>query len=143
MRCVGYVLKRHLIAKVLQHNIDSAESSNTIINFTISEEMLENGNEISFKDIVNLQPTTVKPNVSTAMLFKTFKHMGCKAIMVEEDGLLKGLITSKDIQRFERAKSREKFGPTYIYNEDLNRRFWSLLNKIINVFSRNGIEPTL
>ncbi|SMN19383.1 similar to Saccharomyces cerevisiae YJR040W GEF1 Voltage-gated chloride channel localized to the golgi, the endosomal system, and plasma membrane, and involved in cation homeostasis [Maudiozyma saulgeensis] len=143
MRCVGYVLKRHLIAKVLQYHIDSSESSNITINFTTSEEALTGDNEISFKDIVNLQPTTVKPNVTTAMLFKTFKHMGCKAIMVEQDGLLKGLITSKDIQRFERAKSREKFGPTYIYNEDLNRKFWSLLNKVINIFSQNDVEAAM
>ena len=140
MRCIGYILKRHLIARMAQHNITVTDSSKTIINFTTSAEALTNDFEISFKDIVNLQPTTVKPHVSAAMLFKTFKHMGCKAIIVEEDGLLKGLITSKDIQRFERSKSREKFGPAYIYNEELNRKFWSLLSKVISLFSKGNNE---
>lgn len=139
MICVGYVIRRHLASRLSQFDINSADASKTVIHFTKDSTSITSENEISFKDIVNLQPITVKPHVTAAMLFKTFKHMGCKAIMVEEDGVLKGLITSKDILRFERAKSRETFGPSYSYNEDLNRKFWGLLNTIIQRFFKHEL----
>ena len=139
LRCVGYVLKRHLANKLIEFSSSNSEASKITVHFTKGPEALVDEYDISFQDIVNLEPTTVKSNVSAAMVFKTFKHMGCKAIMVEDNGILQGLITAKDILRFERSKSREKYGPVYNYNEDRNRRFWKLFSRVINIFSKQEV----
>lgn len=145
MECIGYVLRRHLVKKLMIQDISSSDASSTLVHFNIerfnsgknnnNNHNSFNTNEISFCDIVNSSPLTAKLNTSTLVLFHMFKDNGCKSIMIEDHGLLKGIITSKDIIRFQRTLFRENFGAKYHYNEELNERVWSILQYIIKKFS--------
>ncbi|CAL9730589.1 anion/proton exchange transporter Gef1p [Monosporozyma unispora] len=131
MECIGYVLRRHLVQKLMMQDISSSNASRTLVHFNIKKVNETNPLEISFCDIVNSFPITVKLDTSSAVLFRLFKHNGCKAIMIENHGLLKGIITSKDIIRFQRSIFREKFGTRYHYNEQLNEKIWSVIQPVI------------
>lgn len=131
MECIGYVLRRHLVQKLMMQDISSSNASRTLVHFNIKKVNETNPLEISFCDIVNSFPITVKLDTSSAVLFRLFKHNGCKAIMIENHGLLKGIITSKDIIRFQRSIFREKFGTRYHYNEKLNEKIWSVIQPVI------------
>lgn len=145
MECIGYVLRRHLIQKLMMQDISSTNASRTLVHFNIerfnslkknnNNHNKLNSNEISFCDIVNSSPLTAKINTSASVLSHMFRDNGCKSIMIEDHGLLKGIITCKDIIRFQRTLFRENFGTKYDYNEDLNERIWSVLQSVINKFS--------
>ena len=144
MECIGYVLRRHLQQKLMMQDISSANASKTLVHFNIKRfnsrknnhdsQNNFNLNEISFCDIVNSSPITAKIDTSTLVLFHLFRDNGCKVIMVEDHGLLKGIITCKDIIRFQRTLFREHFGTKYHYNEKLNERIWFILQSIIKKF---------
>lgn len=139
MECIGYVLRRHLVQKLMMQDMSSSNASRTLVHFNINKPVDElNPLECSFCDIVNSSPITVKIDTSTAVLFRLFKHNGCKAIMIENHGLLKGIITSKDIIRFQRSIFREKFGTHYHYNENLNEKIWSVIQLVIKKVSRQA-----
>lgn len=145
MECIGYVLRRHLVQKLMMQDINSSNASRILVHFNIerlnsrknntNNHMNVNINEISFCDIVNSSPLTAKLDTSTLVLFHMFKDNGCKSIIIEDHGLLKGIITSKDIIRFQRTLFKEKFGAKYHYNEELNEKIWSILQFIIKRFS--------
>ena len=84
-----------------------------------------------------------KPGVSTSLLFRMFKELGCKTIIVEESGILKGLVTAKDILRFERTKYRELHGAKFTYNEALDRRCWSVIHFVAKRFSYNRNDNSI
>ncbi|CAI4921565.1 CRE_HP_G0146080.mRNA.1.CDS.1 [Saccharomyces cerevisiae] len=140
-RCIGYVLKRHLASKIMMQSVNSTKAQTTLVYFNKSnEELGHRENCIGFKDIMNESPITVKKAVPVTLLFRMFKELGCKTIIVEESGILKGLVTAKDILRFKRIKYREVHGAKFTYNEALDRRCWSVIHFIIKRFTinRNG-----
>lgn len=143
-RCVGYVLRRHLISKLRISETSSCDSNLTLVSFTEEAQtrISENPDHsfLSFKDIVNAHPITAKPDAPTSELYRVFRQLGCKAIMIEENGLLKGLVTRKDILKFERTKHREIHGPQYTFNEFFERKLWSLVDPIIRKFSSRSSE---
>ncbi|KAG1725409.1 chloride channel [Suillus paluster] len=49
---------------------------------------------------VNQTPLTVSPRLPLEIVTQLFKRMGPRVILVEEHGLLKGLVTVKDVLRF-------------------------------------------
>ncbi|CAI4043863.1 hypothetical protein SKDZ_10G2400 [Saccharomyces kudriavzevii ZP591] len=137
-KCIGYVLKRHLTSKVMMQSVNSAKAQTTLVYFNkTNDDLGHRENCIGFKDIMNSSPITVKPQVPMSLLFRMFKELGCKTIIVEESGISRGLITAKDVLRFERMKYREIHGAKFTYNEALDRRCWSVINFIITIFSPN------
>lgn len=137
-RCIGYVLKRHLASKIMMQSVNSTKAQTTLVYFNKSnEELGHRENCIGFKDIMNESPITVKKAVPVTLLFRMFKELGCKTIIVEESGILKGLVTAKDILRFKRIKYREVHGAKFTYNEALDRRCWSVIHFIIKRFTTN------
>ncbi|QLL34514.1 hypothetical protein HG536_0G03760 [Torulaspora globosa] len=138
-KCVGYVLRRHLITKLRVSETSSLDSNLTLVSFTRNlpppTPDVAGQSLLSFKDIANPYPVTVKPEVLTSSLFRMFRKLGCKAIMVEECDVLKGLITKKDILRFERTKREEIFGPRYRFNASFDQKLWSIVERIIQRFS--------
>lgn len=137
-RCAGYVLRRHLISKLRISETSSFDSHLTLVSFT--EGTSSDENFLSFKDIVNAHPVSTKPDAPTSELYRMFRLLGCKAIMIEESGYLKGLITRKDILRFERTKYREIHGSRYAYNEYFGQKLWSLIDLVIRRFSSSPPE---
>lgn len=135
-RCIGYVLRRHLVKKLLHLDINSTDANTILVHFNPQDEINKDDDaNISFADINNSSPVTVKPNVSTNMVYRMFKHIGCKAIMIEDFGILQGIITCKDILRFERYISRKKIGIKFKYDDNLNNRIWSFCQPIIQKFT--------
>lgn len=63
---------------------------------------------------VNQTPLTVPPRLPLEILMQLFKRMGPRVILVEEQGMLKGLVTVKDVLRFnattEATESDERWG---------------------------------
>lgn len=134
-QCVGYVLRRHLITKLRVSETSSLDSNLTLVSFTQklppSATDFAGQSFLSFNDIANPYPISVKPEVLTSSLFRMFRKMGCKAIMVEEGDALRGLITRKDILKFERTKRDEIFGPRYNPDDSFDQKLWSIVDRVI------------
>jgi len=60
-------------------------------------------NGISFESFVNLSPITVAPQFPLETVVQLFKRMGPRVILVEHCGMLRGLLTIKDVIRFKTA----------------------------------------
>lgn len=132
--CIGYILRRHILKKL--EVIDTEETANDQREINLMEFP---GSDFSraayqFGDIVDKYPPIVKGTIPVEQLFDTFRQMKCKIIMVEECGILQGVITRKDILRFSRGLSRELEGPKYAYDEHLNERYFAFIQKVSSLF---------
>ncbi|KIM45377.1 hypothetical protein M413DRAFT_338975 [Hebeloma cylindrosporum] len=58
------------------------------------------GEGINFWPWVNKTPMTVSPELPLEIVMQIFKRMGPRAILVEEHGVLSGLVTVKDVLKF-------------------------------------------
>lgn len=136
-RCIGYVLRRHLISKLMSIDSSTSNSSRILVSFSGGDTSPHPGSDsLSFGDLLNKCPVTINPDVPVSLIYRMFKQLGCKTIIVQKDGLLQGLITRKDVIRFERSKHREIHGPRYKLNESLNEKLWSIIQTVINRISR-------
>ncbi|CAR30818.1 hypothetical protein ZYGR_0P01200 [Zygosaccharomyces rouxii] len=139
-KCIGYVLRRDILTKLLMIESDSRGANSTILDFGGSDlsfaTELEGTQHMSFRDIVIPFPVSVKMGAPASLLFRMFKQLGCKVIIVENDGMLRGLITRKDIVRLQRTKKRELYGPPYICNTFLDEKILFVMKSIVNKFKR-------
>ncbi|SCW02681.1 LAFE_0F11980g1_1 [Lachancea fermentati] len=131
--CIGYISKSTIQTQLL---IEASEdtSDQTIIHFD-AQNVHRNGlqpNELNFSDLVDTSPVTVKPSMPLSILIRMFQKLGCKTILVEQKGILQGLITKKDLLKFQRLKHREIYGPLYVFNESWDDRLGAFLQKISN-----------
>ncbi|CCF58727.1 hypothetical protein KAFR_0F01310 [Kazachstania africana CBS 2517] len=133
-RCIGYILKHRLVKRLTAQSLPTTDSRRTIVHFS-KKEYYNSDDEIDLSGITIISPVTAKIDTSASTLFCTFQRMGCKTIIIEKDGFLQGLITSKDIIKFERIKAREIYGPRYEYNEKLNEKVWSYLEYLTKLFA--------
>ncbi|KAL3232341.1 Anion/proton exchange transporter GEF1 [Nakaseomyces bracarensis] len=134
--CVGYVLRRHLIKKlqaIVSENIEADIRMIHLSEFPVDD--FEQA-ELQFGDIINRSPVMVKPTIETGQLYDIFRQLGCKIIIIEESGLIEGVLTRKDILRFSRGKYRELEGPIYAFNENLNEKFFSVIKAVVNLFGK-------
>ncbi|KAH7912423.1 chloride channel [Hygrophoropsis aurantiaca] len=60
---------------------------------------------------VNQTPLTVSPRLPLEIVMQLFKRMGPRVILVEEQGILKGLVTIKDVLRFTATEKPTANGP--------------------------------
>jgi chloride channel 3/4/5 len=58
------------------------------------------GEGINFWPWVNKTPMTVSPELPLEIVMQIFKRMGPRAILVEDHGVLSGLVTVKDVLKF-------------------------------------------
>jgi len=70
----------------------------------------ENG--IRFSQWVNRIPMTVSPHLPLEIVMQLFKRMGPRVILVEDHGVLVGLVTVKDVLRFI-ATEKPDHGPSW------------------------------
>ncbi|KAG6829702.1 hypothetical protein H0H87_010504 [Tephrocybe sp. NHM501043] len=59
---------------------------------------------IRFWPWVNLTPMTVSPELPLEIVMQLFKRMGPRVILVEDQGVLTGLVTVKDVLKFIASK---------------------------------------
>lgn len=139
-KCIGYVLRRDILTRLLTIESDGRGADRTILNFGTSDPTfdteLEGTRHMSFRDIVIPFPISVNMGAPASFIFRMFKQLGCKVIIVESDGILQGLITRKDIVRLQRTKKRDLYGPSYVFNSSLDQKFWFVINSILNKFRR-------
>ncbi|KAJ2381223.1 glycerol ethanol, ferric requiring protein [Coemansia sp. RSA 2611] len=94
MRLVGYV-HRDAVAKAAS---SLAASDDAVVSFGTS-------GGVSLGHLVNPSPTTVRPRTAAETVVEIFRKLGPQVILVasEEDGVLAGLLTRKDILRHTRS----------------------------------------
>ncbi|KAJ1820503.1 glycerol ethanol, ferric requiring protein [Coemansia sp. RSA 2675] len=94
MRLVGYV-HRDAVAKAA---LSLAASDDAVVSFGAS-------GGVSLGHLVNPSPTTVRPRTAAETVVEIFRKLGPQVILVasEEDGVLAGLLTRKDILRHTRS----------------------------------------
>lgn len=94
-KIIGFVSRSDLeyILKNYEGISDSASCS-------FSDEY-RSGNSVDFKLIVNKSPLTVNVSASLEYVLEIFVRLGPRYILVESDGILVGIITRKDILRYE------------------------------------------
>ncbi|KAF8199932.1 Cl-channel protein [Mycena galopus ATCC 62051] len=77
-----------------------------------AETMLENtasgGRQIKFWPWVNQTPLTVSPQLPLEIVMQLFKRMGPRVILVEDHGILAGLVTVKDVLRWIAVEKPER-----------------------------------
>lgn len=131
-RCVGYVLKNRVNTHLLTFT-DPDTSVDVLLDFRANAQRNDD-NVIDLGSMVNHNPIFVKPDVPLSLLFHMFEKLGCKTIIVEDSGILVGLITKKDLLKFQRIKHRDLIGPLYTFNENWDERVWSIIQTCINKF---------
>jgi len=67
---------------------------------------------INFSPWVNRIPMTVSPQLPLEIVMQLFKRMGPRVILVEDHGILVGLVTVKDVLRFI-ATEKPDHGPSW------------------------------
>ncbi|KAF5351931.1 hypothetical protein D9756_007664 [Leucocoprinus leucothites] len=85
---------------------DGEELQGNLLNSTLSE------HGITFSSWVNRIPMTVSPQLPLEIVMQLFKRMGPRVILVEDHGLLVGLVTVKDVLRFI-ATEKPDHGPSW------------------------------
>lgn len=95
-RVIGYITRAD-IDYVLANSEDTNE--NGLCNFGASTHELEG--HIDFAHVINRHPFTVNVNTTLEYVLDIFVKLGPRVILVEQEGLLVGLITRKDILRYE------------------------------------------
>jgi len=56
--------------------------------------------EVQFSPWVNVTPMTVSPDLPLETVMQIFKRMGPRVVLVEDRGMISGLVTVKDVLRF-------------------------------------------
>ncbi|SCV03251.1 LAMI_0H06656g1_1 [Lachancea mirantina] len=83
-----------------------------------------------FRKTVNELPLTVKPATPFSQLFRVFEKLGSNVVLVEEEGSFLGLISTKDLMKFQRLKEREMNGQLFNFNEERDEKLWSFIRLI-------------
>ncbi|KAK6461446.1 voltage-gated chloride channel [Scheffersomyces coipomensis] len=102
----------------------------------------ENGSiptdSIDFTSILNKSPLTVNVNASLEYVLEVFVKLGPRYILVENEGTLAGIITRKDILRYEHTiHSIHNDNTTKAYDEAFNEKVWQIMNQLSHGFRRN------
>ncbi|KAJ7121295.1 Cl-channel protein [Mycena crocata] len=71
-------------------------------------ESTASGQEIKFWPWVNQTPLTVSPQLPLEIVMQLFKRMGPRVILVEDHGVLAGLVTVKDVLRWIAVEKPER-----------------------------------
>ncbi|KAJ7497777.1 Cl-channel protein [Mycena latifolia] len=71
-------------------------------------ESTASGREIKFWPWVNQTPLTVSPQLPLEIVMQLFKRMGPRVILVEDHGVLAGLVTVKDVLRWIAVEKPER-----------------------------------
>lgn len=91
--------------------------------------------ELQFWPWVNQTPMTVSPQLPLEIVMQIFKRLGPRVILVEDHGVLSGLVTVKDVLRFI-ATEKPEYRPSWDERGGLDGLLEELWTWGTNVFSR-------
>ncbi|EMG50511.1 hypothetical protein G210_2579, partial [Candida maltosa Xu316] len=129
----GYV-SRHELEYILKNHEQVNDS--TLCNF--SDEDSGGVDKVDFSPVVNTSPLTINVDTSLEYVLDIFTKLGARYILVEKDGNLVGIITRKDILRYEytaheNAQNEEK----RIKEEEFNAKVWEFMILTANSAKKN------
>ncbi|PFH49767.1 hypothetical protein AMATHDRAFT_4623 [Amanita thiersii Skay4041] len=102
-------------AREHNNNLDSGPSSNIGLGGETPAGFFETSmsqDKLKFWPWVNQTPMTVTPKLPLEIVMQLFKRMGPRAILVEDHGVLSGLVTIKDVLRYIATK-KPQHGPSW------------------------------
>lgn len=86
---------------------------------------------IDFEKFVNKTPITVRPQMPLETAMDVFSQLGPKVVLVDYKGKLCGLMTRKDILRYQFRVEHSSAFPSYrTAAEDMDRKIWELMSSI-------------
>lgn len=131
-RIVGFVSRTELLIclRNFETRLDSDEC-NFDVNYSGDE-------KLDFKRIINVSPLTINITTSLEYVLDIFIRLGPRYILVEKDGLLVGLITRKDVLRYEHTlHSLHKDNSIQSMNEIFDARVWEIMNHFYMAIKMN------
>lgn len=130
-RCIGYISTKN-IEKYMLDLRDETTHGDIIVNFRNRFQNSTDDSVLNFGCAVDYTPITIKPTLSLSLLSRIFQKLGCKTVLVEDNGTLVGLITKKNLLKFQRKIHTDTFGPLYTFDERLDEKLWNLIQKCID-----------
>ncbi|KAH3900415.1 Gef1p SCDLUD_003394 [Saccharomycodes ludwigii] len=140
-KCIGLVTKERLETFIFIKRGEDNTNDAEIINFkttTMNYDSFTN-NEVDEHDVLessnqellmNKLPVIAKNNSPLDLIHSIFQKVGPKNVIIEDEmGDFQGLISKKDLLRFERGRYREKHGPLYQFNHKWDECLWSFISK--------------
>lgn len=98
---------------------------------------------IDFEKFVNKTPITVRPQMPLETVMDVFSQLGPKVVLVDYKGKLCGLMTRKDILRYQfRVEHTLTFPQSRTAAEEMDKKIWELLLSI-PVFANGLIQRVL
>lgn len=126
-RVVGYITRMDIdfVLKNYENNNDDA-----VCNFN-SKGDINLMNKIEFGSVINRYPFTVAVTTTLEYVLDIFVKLGPRCILVEQEGLLVGIITRKDILRYESTLHAmyKNHDLKYAY-EEFDRKVWEGINNV-------------
>ncbi|SCU91395.1 LAME_0E12354g1_1 [Lachancea meyersii CBS 8951] len=131
---IGYLKRSTLsleIAAAVENNVDNA------VKIVFDGEDRPNTHykeeTIYLQHLLNHSPVVVADHFPVQLLHHYFRKLGCKFVVVEAKGRPQGLITRKDLLKFERFKHKEAHGPLYSFDSGMEHKLWSTIRAVFKL----------
>lgn len=107
------------------------------------DEGLSEENELNFEDYVLPEGFSIEVKTSLHFAFDIFAKLGPQVIIVEDEGKLAGLVTRKDLVKFELYLHYSEHGNVFLSPQDeiIFEKIWQLVSKIGKVFKKAAQKP--
>lgn len=133
-RVIGYITRADI-----EYNLENAVSGDETSKCNFNSEQSQNAeNSIEFGAVVNRHPFTVSVTTTLEYVLDVFVKLGPRFILVEQEGLLVGIITRKDILRYEYSV-HAMHSDNYVdsHNSEFDERVWNLMNYFATGIKKN------
>ncbi|SCU99209.1 LADA_0H18250g1_1 [Lachancea dasiensis] len=132
--CMGYVKQSALSIEVAAA-IENYPLETTDVVLSKADAVPANlgSSNLPLGHLVNSSPIVVTTNMPLHLVSRYFLKLGCKIVIVEAHGQLQGLITKKDLLKFERLKQKEHNGPLYSFDSKMDQKFWSIVKAVFRL----------
>ncbi|KAK6205512.1 voltage-gated chloride channel [Scheffersomyces amazonensis] len=136
-KIVGFV-SRSDIEYILEKFGNTSESTDEYVCLFSNDRGAIPEEAIDFSSILNKSPLTVNITTSLEYIVEVFLKLGPRYILVENDGCLAGIITRKDMMRYEHTiHTLHSTDTSRIKEEEFNDKVWKVMNDVTNDLKRN------
>ncbi|SCU98236.1 LAFA_0G16512g1_1 [Lachancea sp. 'fantastica'] len=131
---LGYLKRSVLCVEVAVAVGNNIEASSKVI-FSKRREVSSYTQEdsIDFQHLLNRSPVLISEQSSLKLAHYYFRTLGCKFVVVEANGHLEGLLTRKDLLRFERLKHKEMHGPLYAFDTRMENKLSTFIRSLFKL----------
>ncbi|ANB10926.1 Gef1p [Sugiyamaella lignohabitans] len=124
---IGYIWRSEL-EYIVAHNRDTPDRYVSFDSLESSEDSL------NFSRLVNFSPVVVQNNTPLSKVIALFSKVGPRIVYVERNksGTLCGLLTRKDILKYQHKSDYAMAPPDRSAAEEMDRKIWELLSQAIS-----------